>query len=149
MLCIMPPKVSVCDLQVEALHLQWHPSAEIVFHGMPGGLQSAESMPSSMSKLAEAAEEEEVPTELVEQLQERVRELETEQRLMQQELDGITAEAQRADSHLRWRAILLCLSQLQISVIWAEKTSKTQQAAVSRWLARALAALRWGLHVTL
>ena len=63
------------------------------------GLHSLESMPASMSKLPDVVEED--PAETIAQLLARVHELETEQGLMQRELDSITQEAQRADSHLR------------------------------------------------
>lgn len=40
--------------------------------------------------------------ENVEELRSRIRELETEQRLIQRELDSVTESAQRAESQLRW-----------------------------------------------
>ena len=63
------------------------------------GAPLLDGFPSSMSKLTEVAEED--ASELVAELQSRVRELEAEQKLMQRELDSVTHEAQRTDSHLR------------------------------------------------
>ena len=47
--------------------------------------------------------------ESVEELKSRIRELETEQRLIQRELDNVTEAAQRAETQLRYTtACLLC-----------------------------------------
>ena len=74
-------------------------------------MQTQDSIPASMSKLAEVVEEES-SAETVAELQARVRELETEQRLMQHELDSLSQEAQRTDNHLR-----CCL----LPVLWLQR----------------------------
>lgn len=59
--------------------------------------------PLSMPRLPHISEDEDaVSPEEVAQLRARVQDLEMEAKLMQQELDGITQEAQRADSQLRY-----------------------------------------------
>ena len=47
----------------------------------------------------------------MEELKSRIRELETEQRLIQRELDGVTEAAQRAETQLRLTTTyLLCIT---------------------------------------